>query len=135
MSEFRLDDLISDEKSFQLLQQERAIVGVAELICQIMERQGVTQKELARRLQKLPSHISQILGGEGNLTLRTIADIFTALGQSLRFDCGSILPVGNADGYPSSLEFEWKADQSRANYWADQTQGSGFSCRRPELAS
>lgn len=59
---------------------ERAMLAetVAE-IRRIMSRQGVTAAELARRLGQTPGHVSQMLTGDRNLTLRTVARILHAL--------------------------------------------------------
>lgn len=40
---------------------------------QLLREQGLTQKDLAERMEKTPSEISKWLGGNHNLTLRSIA--------------------------------------------------------------
>jgi transcriptional regulator with XRE-family HTH domain len=44
-----------------------------------MKKKGFTRKSLAESLGVTKGRISQYLGGERNLTLRTLADIFTAM--------------------------------------------------------
>ena len=61
------------------LRQERLILDVTELLAGALEDTGVTRAELARRLDRTPGFVSQVLGGGRNLTLRTIADIAAAL--------------------------------------------------------
>ena len=56
---------------------------VADLILDAMATQGVNKSELARRLQHSKSHISQMLSGERNFTLRTLTQISHALGCRL----------------------------------------------------
>jgi transcriptional regulator with XRE-family HTH domain len=66
----------------RLLRQERLILDVTETLCGLLAREGVTRSELARRLGKTKGFVSQALAGNRNLTLRTIADMFDALGYS-----------------------------------------------------
>ena len=63
----------------RLLRQEELILDVTEALASALERRGVSRAELARRLNRTPGFVSQVLGGGRNLTLRTIADIAGAL--------------------------------------------------------
>ena len=62
-----------------LVRQEELILDVTETLTQALETAGVTRAELARRLGRSPGFVSQVFGGGRNLTLRTIADIASAL--------------------------------------------------------
>jgi hypothetical protein len=71
-----------------LVAQETLILEATEEVCRVMEpsedchpSQGVTRKELAKRLGCGKSHVTQLLSGERNLTLRTVADLASALGH------------------------------------------------------
>ncbi len=55
---------------------------LTEALCET----GVTKAELARRLGRTPGFVSQVFGGGRNLTLRTIADIATALSLRPSFE-------------------------------------------------
>ena len=70
----------------RLLCQERLILDVTELLVGALEDGGVTQAELARRLDRTPGFVSQVLGGGRNLTLRTIADVAAALSLRPSFE-------------------------------------------------
>lgn len=59
--------------------QERSILETTELICQLMQEQGISRVELARRLNKSKGYISQLLDGTANMTIRTMSDMFVAL--------------------------------------------------------
>ena len=50
---------------------------------QILKEKGLSQKELAARLEKSPSEISKWLSGNHNLTLRSIAKLEAELGTDL----------------------------------------------------
>ena len=75
------DRLERSPKEKRLLEQERLILEVTELICGIMEEERISRSELAKRLQKSKGHVSQLLDGSRNMTLRTLAEILSALGR------------------------------------------------------
>lgn len=52
-------------------------------IHQLLREKGITQKELAERLDKRPSEISKWLNGEHNFTLRSLAKLSAELGEPL----------------------------------------------------
>ena len=82
-------EIAATELGKRLLQQEGAILDVTELICEIMKEDRVSRSDLAKRLGKTRGHISQLLDGTANMTVRTVADIFTVLGRTIHFYCKS----------------------------------------------
>ena len=52
----------------------------ADTLSLLMEDLGISQRELARRLEQSEANISKLLSGSSNLKLSTIAAIATALG-------------------------------------------------------
>jgi transcriptional regulator with XRE-family HTH domain len=75
--------LTIDPEEMRVFQQERLVVEITELMCKAMKERGIRRGQLAEQLDKSKGRISQILNGETNLTLRTVADVFTALGMTL----------------------------------------------------
>jgi transcriptional regulator with XRE-family HTH domain len=75
----------------RLLAQERLILDATEAIVGLLEDQKVSRQELARRLGKSKGFVSQLLSGERNMTLRTLADLGYALGRSF-----SVVPSDTA---------------------------------------
>lgn len=69
------DDIRSDD---YLILEHRLLEHVSEVIQHAMEAQGVDRAELARRLDRSPARVTQVLGGH-NMRLRTVADFFYAL--------------------------------------------------------
>ena len=63
----------------RLYAQERLTVQITEQINDWLEERNMTHADLARRLQKKRSHISQLLDGEREMTLKALADICWAL--------------------------------------------------------
>jgi transcriptional regulator with XRE-family HTH domain len=79
-----LESFLFDVKQARTFYQEHLLVEITELMCKMLKRQGVSRRELARRLDKNASQVNAILNGEANLTYQQIADVFTALGLELR---------------------------------------------------
>lgn len=67
--------------------QEELILEVTELLAHVMKQNGVNKSELAVKLGKSKPFVTQCLSGEQNLTLRTLSDLFVALGY--RFQVGA----------------------------------------------
>ena len=63
---------------------ERLVFNTTEDLLLAMQDAGITKGELARKLGKSPSHVSQLLDGTRNMTLRTLSDISYALGAEAR---------------------------------------------------
>ena len=57
----------------------RIVRGASEVIRALMEQQGVTKAELARRVGKSRAYVTQSLGGDRNMTLGTLASFADAL--------------------------------------------------------
>lgn len=66
--------------------QERLIVDVSESIWACLEENKLTQAFLAKALGKSEAHISQVLDGTRNMTLRTLAGIAHALNVVPQFE-------------------------------------------------
>ena len=69
-----------------LVNQEELILEFTETICFAMASQNISRTELGKRLNKSKSFVSQLLNGERNMTLRTLADVLGALDAKLRIE-------------------------------------------------
>jgi len=78
-----IDEFAKEHK--HLLRQEELILDATELISKIMNDNGISKSELAERLGKTKAFVTQSLCGHQNLTLRTLANIFTGLGYQANF--------------------------------------------------
>lgn len=87
-----LEKHLEDKETAQLFAQEELLMDVTESICEVLEKENINRKELARRMKRSKAYISQLLNGGRNLTLRTLADILFALGYKVRFE---IIKQGN----------------------------------------
>ena len=75
-----LEEYLEAPEFARLMAQEELILEVTETLCELLEKEKVSRKELAERLGKSKGFISQLLNGGRNLTLRTVADILHVLG-------------------------------------------------------
>lgn len=60
--------------------QERCITALTEQIAAAMQEQGISRQQVAERLGCTKGFVSQVLSGSRNMTLRTLADLFWAVG-------------------------------------------------------
>jgi len=94
MENSHLAEHLKDNENHKRFQQESLILDIASLIYATMKKNGVTQTQLAEKVGVSKGRISQYLGGEKNLRLRTIADIFTALDCKLKVKAGALSGSG-----------------------------------------
>lgn len=70
--------------------QERAIENVTGLISELMDASGVSRSDLAARLGVSAGWVTQLLDGERNKTIRTVADVCAVLGHRIDFSASPI---------------------------------------------
>jgi len=75
----------------EMLNQEHLITSVAERLLEVIEEKGVSQKYLAKKLKVSPSRLSKMLSGNSNITLKTLADLGTALDVQVHCSIGNEL--------------------------------------------
>jgi len=78
-----MDQYLEDPEFAKLMAQGDLIMEVTETLCELLEEEKVSRKELAERLGKTKGFVSQLLNGGRNLTLRTVADILHVLGYKV----------------------------------------------------
>jgi transcriptional regulator with XRE-family HTH domain len=84
MTKTLVEEFVANPENMRLFQQERAIYEVTEVLEALMSELGVSRSELARRLGKTKGWVTQLLDGEANKTVRTVADAFAVLGYEYR---------------------------------------------------
>jgi transcriptional regulator with XRE-family HTH domain len=76
--------LEDSEQRQRLVAQEGLILEATEEVWAALERSGKSKADLARLLGTSKANVTQLLKGSRNLTLRTLADIASALGYTAR---------------------------------------------------
>lgn len=97
MAKTLVEQYVEDPSHMRLYQQERAIYEVTELIESVMDEKGVSRADLARKLGKSRGWVTQLLDGEANKTIRTIADVLAVLGREYR-SFQRPIQIGNKGG-------------------------------------
>jgi hypothetical protein len=64
--------------------QERCVVAITEGIGEAMERAGINRTQLAEKLGYTKGHVSKVLSGAHNMTLRTLGEFLWACGVEVR---------------------------------------------------
>ena len=103
-----LDKYLEDPEFAKLMAQGDLIMEVTETLCELLEKEKISRKELADRLGKSKGFISQLLNGGRNLTLRTVADILHVLGYR-----ASLTPFKEGKQRQESNVIEFQTFQSR----------------------
>ena len=57
--------------------------AISDRIYQLLKEKGMTQKELAKKMNKTEAEVSVWVSGQHNFTLRTLARISVILGEDL----------------------------------------------------
>ena len=73
----------TQSNAIRLEKQEQLLFDATELISRAMEQQGVSKSELAKRIGKSKAYVTQVLGGQANMTLRTLSDLAAVLGYDV----------------------------------------------------
>lgn len=83
---------LQDAENARAFAAEELILDVTEQVRELLEKHDISKSELAERLGSSKAHVSQLLNGSRNMTLRTLADIAYALGERVRIRFDSVLP-------------------------------------------
>jgi transcriptional regulator with XRE-family HTH domain len=98
----QFEQLMESPEFRKLYAIEGLVTEAGEFIARLMQEQGVTKAELARRLGKSRAYITQMLSGSANLTVRTLAEVAYALGAEVKLEA---VPV---EGVPKQGRAELK---------------------------
>jgi hypothetical protein len=79
MAKTFVEKYVEDPLRKRAFLQERAIYEVTALLESAMAESGVSRADLAKRLGRSRGWVTQLLDGEANKTIRTIADTFAVL--------------------------------------------------------
>lgn len=96
-------------------QQEAAVFALEGLradfqyeVLRALKLAGITQAELARRMNVAPAWVSQILGDDANVTLESIAKVFAALQTECRIETNTIADANSKVLHKSSSAWQEK---------------------------
>jgi transcriptional regulator with XRE-family HTH domain len=83
MAKTFIEKLMSDDEGQKLYFREDLIFEVTETIWNIMEEKGINKAELSRLAGVSKSNITQLLSGDHNMRLTTVADLLYVLDSKM----------------------------------------------------
>lgn len=130
-----LNELMSKDDYPRLFAREALKIEIVEKICEYMNKNKITKTDLAKRMGKHKSFITQVLSSERNFKVETLSDIAFALGVDLKItvnkvqQANSIQDQTNWKTLDEPIEREWKFPPRRLNP-SGIDRGSVFSFRK-----
>lgn len=127
--------LNEDLKNDPVYMAEGLSMQIALQVNSYIEKSRVSKKELANRLSVTPAYVSQILGGETNLTILTLCKIATALGlrPSIRLEESSyIMPSVEVIAYTMKTAMIFDAAGLSGTYHFCEDPTSSIKEKPPE---
>jgi transcriptional regulator with XRE-family HTH domain len=76
--------LMEDPEFRRLLSVEALVAEASEVIAKLMDEQNISKADLARRLNKSRAWVTQLLSGNANMTIRTLAELAYTLGAEVK---------------------------------------------------
>jgi len=109
MAKTFIEKLMSDEEGRKLYFREDLIFETTEAICKVMDEKYISKAELSRLAGVSKSNITQLLSGDQNMRLSTVADLLYALDSKLDvtavpLDVDSILESTTFDQWVPAME-------------------------------
>ncbi|MBW8041460.1 MAG: helix-turn-helix transcriptional regulator [Planctomycetes bacterium] len=83
MAKTFIEKLMSDHEGRKLYFREDLIFEITESICKVMEEKRISKADLSRLAGVSKSNITQLLSGDHNMRLTTVADLLYALDSKL----------------------------------------------------
>ncbi len=108
MAKTFIQELMSDDEGRKLYFREDLIFEMTEAICKVMEEKHINKAELSRLAGVSKSNITQLLSGDQNMRLSTVADLLYALDSRLAvtavpLDIDSILDGTSFDQWAPAM--------------------------------
>jgi len=83
MAKTFIEKLMSDEEGRKLYFREDLIFEITETICKVMDEKGINKTKLSKLAGVSKSNITQLLSGDQNMRLTTVADLLYALDSKM----------------------------------------------------
>lgn len=92
--------LMEDPEFRRLLSVEALVAEASEMIAKLMDEQNISKADLARRLNKSRAWVTQLLSGNANMTVRTLAELAYTLEAEVKLQAQP--PSWKVSGKPLS---------------------------------
>ena len=116
-----IQKLMSDEEGRKLFFREDLIFEVTETISKVMHEKGVNKSDLSKIAGVTKSNITQLLSGDHNMRLSTIADLLYALDSKLSvtavpLSIGSVLESLEFNEWTPVIDFNFSEIEYQESY-------------------
>jgi transcriptional regulator with XRE-family HTH domain len=143
--------LTEDPEFRKMVALEFLVLQASEVIARLMAEQGLSKADLARRLNKSRAWVTQLLNGQANMTIRTLAEVVHELdgevvlhSQNPRWKSGaspkSSRPVvyrmdNYSFGQPRAANEVFRLNDVNLTYAGDETAPESEDAVRPGYAA
>jgi transcriptional regulator with XRE-family HTH domain len=119
----------------RLYEQERLVLWVSDALARAMVENGLSKADLAEKLGTSRAHITQVLSGSRNMTLRTVADLAWACNQRAEIRMEALLQDDPRGGRPlfeeaRDPEEPRSGPQGSPGRWGEKATSKAPVCRR-----
>lgn len=116
----KVSDVIRDAQVDDVYWSEWIIGDFLEELSEQMHRQGVSRAGLASRIRSSPAHVTQVLRGNRNLTIRSMAKLARAVNAVVRVH---LAPMGSSTRWldvvhPDASELDSGSQVIKASFGA-----------------
>jgi len=134
------DELMQNPEFKRLYAIEGLIADTAQMISDLLEKRRIKQADLARRLNKTPAFVSQLLNGKANMTVHTLAEVIFALEATVKISAQDLSASACEEVDESQMlthRFSLTTRNDRSNFhWEDTSNTeSGDYTSRTEYAA
>ncbi|MFY1696692.1 MULTISPECIES: helix-turn-helix domain-containing protein [unclassified Solwaraspora] len=110
------DRLSSTREGSRALSAARLRYQVLKILHRSLERSGLTQVELARRLGVRKSAVNQVFRSDGNLRVSTLAEYLHEMGSELAIE---VVKVGTQrSAAVEEMDREWRASRQKVESYS-----------------
>jgi len=109
MAKTFIQERMSDDEGRKLYFREDLIFEITEAICKVMDEKHINKADLSRLAGVSKSNITQLLSGDQNMRLSTVADLLYSLNSKLAvtavpLDIDSIIEGTSFDQWAPAME-------------------------------
>jgi len=98
-----VEELLETQDGRREFAKEELAVEATEVISELMQKEKVSKSELAKRIGKSKSYVTQLLSGSRNMTMHTFAEMLFALEYKAQLRA---VPMNNME----CVQVSWQID-------------------------
>lgn len=121
--------LLADAKQRDSYWVEKAKLDFSVALNRLFEKSGMSQKELAKKLDTSPAYITKVFRGDANFTIETMTKLARAVNGQLQIDIAPKQSDLAQSQHPSTQQAQAKVFEVPANAYLTKTNTpTSFQC-------